>query len=178
MSCPFSSASGPAPHPLPSDAKEASRTEVAVLPQPPEHLLGFLGNIPDIEPAFPSRSFWKLAELYGPIFKLKLREEFVVVSDQKHVNEICDENRFEKVVNPVLEEIRALLKDGLFTAYPQEQNWWKAHRILIPVFGPMSVRRMFPEMIDIASQMVLRWDRQGKDHQINLADDFTRLGKI
>ena len=105
-----------------------------VLPQPPEHLWGLLGNLPDMDPSFPTRSLWKLADLYGPIFKLNLREKFVVVSNQKYVDEVCDENRFEKAVQPILKEIRALLGDGLLTAYPHEPNWWKAHRILMPVF--------------------------------------------
>jgi cytochrome P450/NADPH-cytochrome P450 reductase len=43
----------------------------------------------------------------------------------------------------------------------------------MPVFGPLAVKKMFPEMLDIASQMVLRWDRQGPDHEIELSDDFT-----
>ena len=45
------------------------------------------------------------------------------------------------------------------------------------VFGPMAIRKMFPGMLEIASQMVLKWDRLGADHEIDLADDFTRLGK-
>lgn len=34
---------------------------------------------------------------------------------------------------------------------------------------------MFDRMLDISSQMVLKWDRQGPDHEIDCADDFTRL---
>ena len=29
-----------------------------------------------------------------------------------------------------------------------------AHRILIPAFGPLSIRNMFPGMVDIATQLV------------------------
>jgi cytochrome P450/NADPH-cytochrome P450 reductase len=32
---------------------------------------------------------------------------------------------------------------------------------------------MFPQMIDIISQMILRWDRFGPDYEINLSEDFT-----
>lgn len=45
----------------------------------------------------------------------------------------------------------------------------------MPVFGPLKIRQMFPEMMDIASQLVLKWDRLGPDHDINISDDFTRL---
>jgi cytochrome P450/NADPH-cytochrome P450 reductase len=43
----------------------------------------------------------------------------------------------------------------------------------MPVFGPLAVKKMFPEMLDISSQMVLKWDRNGPDHEIEIADDFT-----
>ncbi len=44
----------------------------------------------------------------------------------------------------------------------------------MPVFGPVAIRRMFDEQLYIASQMVLRWDRLGPDHQILASDDFTK----
>lgn len=34
---------------------------------------------------------------------------------------------------------------------------------------------MFDDMVDLSSQMVLKWDRQGPSHAIDCADDFTRL---
>jgi cytochrome P450/NADPH-cytochrome P450 reductase len=34
--------------------------------------------------------------------------------------------------------------------------------------------QMFGGMMDIASQMLLRWDRFGPDHEILCSDDFTR----
>lgn len=34
---------------------------------------------------------------------------------------------------------------------------------------------MFNDMQDIASQMILRWDRLGPDHEIECSDDLTRL---
>jgi cytochrome P450/NADPH-cytochrome P450 reductase len=34
---------------------------------------------------------------------------------------------------------------------------------------------MFPEMHDIASQLVMKWARHGPNHQIQVVDDFTRL---
>lgn len=55
----------------------------------------------------------------------------------------------------------------------KEQNWQKAHRICMPAFGPLSIRKMFPQMQDMISQMVLRWDRLGPDNEISCSDDFT-----
>jgi cytochrome P450/NADPH-cytochrome P450 reductase len=45
----------------------------------------------------------------------------------------------------------------------------------MPVFGPLAVKKMFPVMLDIASQMILKWDRLGAEHDISVSDDFTRL---
>ncbi|KAF2263176.1 cytochrome P450 [Lojkania enalia] len=44
-------------------------------------------------------------------------------------------------------------------------NWGVAHRLLMPVFGPIGIRkaslltRVFDGMMNIASQLLLRWDR-------------------
>jgi cytochrome P450/NADPH-cytochrome P450 reductase len=62
--------------------------------------------------------------------------------------------------------------------------------LLIPVFGPMGIRKvrmmialhsivltiaqMFPGMMDIVTQMLLKWDRLGPDNEILCSDDFTR----
>lgn len=56
-----------------------------------------------------------------------------------------------------------------------EENWGIAHRVLMPSFGPLSVRNMFDEMHDIAGQLALKWARCGPDSPIFVADDFTRL---
>jgi len=42
-------------------------------------------------------------------------------------------------------------------------------------FGPLSIRSMFDEMHDIASQLVVKWARFGPMEKINVTDDFTRL---
>lgn len=39
----------------------------------------------------------------------------------------------------------------------------------------MGIRKMFDDMMDIATQMLLRWDRFGPEHEISCSDDFTRL---
>jgi hypothetical protein len=44
----------------------------------------------------------------------------------------------------------------LFTAHGHEPNWAIAHRILIPAFGPLSVRGMFDQMFEISSQLILK----------------------
>lgn len=37
----------------------------------------------------------------------------------------------------------------------------------------MNVRKIFPKRLDVASQMILKWDRLGPGHEIDAADDFS-----
>jgi cytochrome P450 / NADPH-cytochrome P450 reductase len=54
------------------------------------------------------------------------------------------------------------------------QNWKVAHNILAKAFGPVGVRSMFPAMSDIAEQLVLKWERFGRDYRIDAAHEFTK----
>ncbi|KNC99987.1 hypothetical protein, variant [Spizellomyces punctatus DAOM BR117] len=45
----------------------------------------------------------------------------------------------------------------------------------MPAFSPAKLRSLFPNMHDIASQLILKWERFGEDYRINAAHDFTRL---
>ena len=149
-------------------------SEPVRVPQPP--LKPVIGNLAEIDAHAPVQSILRLAKTYGPFFKLRiLAREFYIASSQEIVNELCDETRFNKRVHASLEEIRDFAGDGLFTAYNEEPNWAKAHRLLMPAFGPIGVRSMFDRMLDIADQMFLRWERFGPDAVIDVADNMTRL---
>ncbi|PSR76254.1 cytochrome P450 [Coniella lustricola] len=144
------------------------------IPQPPEHWIG--GNTSDVDPSFFVSSVWSLAATYGPIFRLRLwNRSLLVVSSRELVDEVCDEKRFEKIPTGNLTTLRKLLGSGLFTAFTDEHEWYLAHRILMPAMGPVAVRRMFDQMVDCVSQMILKWDRLGPDHVISGPDDFSRL---
>ncbi|MCJ1471761.1 hypothetical protein MMC13_000401 [Lambiella insularis] len=144
------------------------------IPQPPG--LPFVGNVRDIDPENAIASIARLADLYGPIFKLNiLGNERIVVSSYELLNELCDEKRFAKSPNAALIQLRNGVGDGLFTAFNDEENWALAHRILMPAFGPMGIRNMYDEMLDIGSQLVSKWARYGPENKIKVTDDFTRL---
>lgn len=135
-----------------------------------------VGNITSLDANNQIKSFQDLQKEFGDIYKLDiLNFRLVVVSTHALVDEVCDEKRFKKVPNNVLLEIRHGVHDGLFTAYLEEKNWGIAHRVLMPAFGPLTIRNMFDEMHDVASQLVLKWARHGPQHKIFLTDDFTRL---
>ncbi|QRV92606.1 cytochrome P450 family protein [Ceratobasidium sp. AG-Ba] len=144
------------------------------IPQPPT--IPFLGNVMDIDSELPSNSFTLMSKKYGEIFALNiLGREAVAVSSVKLAQEVLDEKRFHKVIGGALIEVRNLVSDGLFTAHHGEKNWGIAHRILMPAFGPLSIKGMFDDMFDVISQLVLKWERFGPLHEIDPTDDFTRL---
>ena len=66
-------------------------------------------------------------------------------------------------------QMRNAIGDGLFTAHSGEHNWGVAHRVLLPVFGPLRIREMFDEMHEIATQLVMKWARYGSENVINAA---------
>ncbi|GAA0943035.1 bifunctional cytochrome P450/NADPH--P450 reductase [Actinocorallia libanotica] len=149
-------------------------TPLDPIPQPKP--LPVLGNLPDLDAEKGVFGLVELAERYGPIYRLELLgEDMVVIGSQELVDELCDESRFDKKLHRALRNVRGFAGDGLFTAETWEPNWGRAHRILMPAFGPAALRGMFDGMSDIAEQLLLKWERQGPEHRIDVADDTTRL---
>lgn len=145
-----------------------------VIPRPKG--LPLIGNLTEIDPEAPVQSVIRMAEVNGPLFRLEiLGNSLVIVGSQALTNELCDETRFQKALHRPLEEARTVAGDGLFTAYDEEPNWGKAHRLLMPAFGPLGLRSMFDRMLDIAEQMMTRWERFGEGAVIDVADNMTRL---
>ncbi|CCM04514.1 uncharacterized protein FIBRA_06695 [Fibroporia radiculosa] len=144
------------------------------IPCPP--LVPFLGHVTAIEKEVPLRSLNLLARQYGEIYELRIfSRKSVVVSSYDLVSEVSDDKRFFKAVSGGLAEVRNGVKDGLFTAYHDEENWGLAHRVLMPAFSTAAIRDTFDDMVDIASQLILKWERFGSTTSIDCADDFTRL---
>jgi cytochrome P450/NADPH-cytochrome P450 reductase len=143
------------------------------IPEPPGYPL--IGNLGEFT-TNPLSDLNRLADTYGPIFRLHLGAKSpIFVSNNAMINEVCDEKRFKKTLKSVLGVVREGVHDGLFTAFEDEPNWGKAHRILIPAFGPLSIRNMFPEMHDIATQLCMKVARHGPQTPIDASDNFTRL---
>ncbi|KAK8030062.1 cytochrome P450 oxidoreductase OrdA-like [Apiospora rasikravindrae] len=143
--------------------------------------LPFVGNILDLQDEVPFFAIGRLIDVYGPIVKFNIMgAEKVVVGNFELFDELCDETRFYKLVSGPLVEgpfsPEARGAEGLFAAIDERrEDWAQAHRILLPAFGPLAIENMFPEMHDIASQMVLKWARQGPNHHILAPEDFSRL---
>ena len=65
--------------------------------------------------------------------------------------------------------------DGLFTADTSEPNWSKAHNILLQPFGNRAMTSYHPSMVDIADQLVKKWERLNGDEEIDVVHDMTAL---
>jgi len=151
-------------------------TAAPILPIPQPKPRPLLGNLPDLDVDSGVLGLMALAREYGPIFRLEvLGHDQLVISSQELVNELCDEGRFDKNLHPALVQVRDFTRDGLFTAQTEEPNWGAAHRILMPAFGPGALHEMFDGMVDIAEQLLLKWERQGPGHSIDVSDNTTRL---
>lgn len=151
-----------------------STENFARIPQPPEKFL--LENLLDLSATSPIQDMVRLAREYGPIYRLEMRGRVaIVLSGYELVNEVCDEKRFDKSIRGALRLVRRFSGDGLFTSKTEEPNWSKAHNILLPNFGHRAMQSYHAMMLDIAEQLVLKWERLNDDDEIDVSADMTRL---
>ncbi|KTE18747.1 reductase [Sphingopyxis sp. H050] len=109
------------------------------------------------------------------IFKIRFGDRVsLFVTDPDLVAELSDEKRFRKMPGPALQVVRKFAGDGLFTAFSDEPNWGKAHRILLPAFSQGAMRGYFDMIVDVCDELVAKWEKlAGTD--VLVADDMTRL---
>ncbi len=147
------------------------------MPIPQPKTFGPLGNLPLIDKDAPTLSFCKYAEEFGPIYRMEFAGGFstVILSGHELVAEACDESKFDKSLAGGLSKVRAFAGDGLFTSKTMEPNWQKAHNILLPSFSQQAMKGYHSMMVDIALQLVQKWERLNPNESIDVADDMTRL---
>jgi cytochrome P450/NADPH-cytochrome P450 reductase len=81
------------------------------IPQPPPHFL--VGNLNEISAENRLASLTRLFKLYGPIYKLSMGgKTFIYLGSHELVDEICDDDRFEKFVSGPLYEVRNMAGKG------------------------------------------------------------------
>jgi cytochrome P450/NADPH-cytochrome P450 reductase len=135
-----------------------------------------IGNILDVSAGAPVQSLVALARELGPIYQLDMMGKPVtVVSGFSLVDELSDESRFDKSVRGALHRVRTISGDGLFTAYTTEPNWSRAHNILLPNFGDRAMQGYHPMMLDVAEQMMLKWERLNPEDEVDVVHDMTAL---
>ena len=152
----------------------ASTNKLSPIPHPPTKPV--VGNMLSVDSGAPSQHLARMAKEYGPIFWLDMMgSPFVVVSGADLVDELSDEKRFDKSVRGSLRRVRLIAGDALFTAYTTEPNWSKAHNILMQPFGNRAMQSYHPSMLDIAEQLVKKWERTNADDEIDVVHDMTAL---
>lgn len=152
----------------------ASGNPLAPIPHPPKKPV--IGNMLTVDSETPLQSLMQLTREQGPIFWLDMMgTPLVVASGASLIDELCDEKRFDKAVRGSLRRIRAIGGDGLFTGDTQEPNWAKAHNILLPTFSQRAMVNYLPMMLDVASQLCLKWERLNADDEIDVVHDMTAL---
>jgi cytochrome P450/NADPH-cytochrome P450 reductase len=152
----------------------ASTNRLSPIPQPPTKPV--VGNMLSLDSSAPVQNLARLAKELGPIFWLDMMgSPIVIVSGHDLVEELSDEKRFDKAVRGPLRRVRAVAGDGLFTADTTEPNWSKAHNILLQPFGNRAMQSYHPSMVDIADQLVKKWERLNGDEEIDVVHDMTAL---
>src|ERR1700676_5608690 len=152
----------------------ASTNKLSPIPHPPKKPV--VGNMLSVDSSAPIQHMTRMARELGPIFWLDMMgTPFVVVSGHDLVDELSDEKRFDKEVKGSLRRVRAVAGDGLFTAHTNEPNWSKAHNILLQPFGNRAMQSYHPSMVDIAEQLVKKWERLNADEEIDVVHDMTAL---
>src|SRR5579862_4379222 len=152
----------------------ASKNRLSPIPHPPTKPV--VGNMLSLDSTAPVQNLARLAKELGPIFWLDMMgSPIVIVSGHDLVDELSDEKRFDKAVRGPLRRVRAVAGDGLFTADTSEPNWSKAHNILLQPFGNRAMQSYHPSMVDIAEQLVKKWERLNADDEIDVVHDMTAL---
>ena len=152
----------------------ASPNKLSPIPHPPKKPV--VGNMLSLDPNAPVQHLVRLTKELGPIFWLDMMgAPLVIVSGHDLIDELSDEKRFDKAVRGSLRRVRAVGGDGLFTADTNEPNWSKAHNILLQPFGNRAMTSYHASMVDIAEQLVKKWERLNGDEEIDVVHDMTAL---
>ncbi len=143
------------------------------IPHPPRKPI--VGNLLSIGSDSPVLDMWKIARDLGGIFWLDMPGmPVIVVSSPALVDELCDEKRFDKSTRGALRRLRAA-SHGLFTSDTDEPTWSKPHNILLANFSQRAMQAYHPMMLDIANQLVTKWERLNFDDQVDVTRDMTAL---
>jgi hypothetical protein len=127
----------------------SDQTDLQPIPQPPPYPV--IGNLLDVRGEAPVLNLMKLAETYGPIYRLRLAgPSMVALSSFELVDQVCDNDHFDKFLGPAIKTARAVAGDGLFTAWTDEPNWRK-HRQNAALPSASSRVRRIPAAVSIAA---------------------------
>ena len=148
-----------------------------VIPIPHPKRIPVLQNLFSIDIKRPIYSVSQLALDYYPIMELKYPngEKLVFVTSQELCKEVCDESRFKKNINYVVERLKPVIGEGLFTSQTDSLDWEIPHRILLKGFSQKGMKAFHPYMIKTSRELIDRWNNLPEDTYINLTTDMTNV---
>ncbi|AMM24364.1 bifunctional cytochrome P450/NADPH--P450 reductase [Variovorax sp. PAMC 28711] len=147
----------------------------ALYPIPHPSKKPFVGNLLSIDSESPVMDMWRIAQELGGIYWLDMPGmPVIVVSSPALVDELCEEARFDKSTRGALRRLRAA-SHGLFTSDTHEPTWSKPHNILLANFSQRAMQAYHPMMLDIAEQLVTKWERLNFDDEVDVTRDMTAL---
>ena len=162
------------PHRARGLAAVPAKNRLDPIPQPPRTML--LGNLLALGTTAPIQDMMRLAREYGPIYWLDMMgKPVVVVSGFSLVDELCDETRFDKSVRARCAGCAPSPATASSPRTPTSRTGREAHNILLPNFGQRAMQGYHPMMLDIAEQLVLKWERLNADDEIDVTHDMTSL---
>ncbi|NRB04093.1 MAG: cytochrome P450, partial [Rhodobacteraceae bacterium] len=149
-------------------------TEVKLERIPMPDKMPLIGNVLSVDKDAPLQGLMDLSRDLGPIFRMDMMgTPMVMVSGHELVAELCDESRFDKAVRGALRRVRSIGGNALFTGDSHDPEWGKAHRILLPTFSRQAMINYMPMMLDVADQLMLKWERLNSDDEIDVVHDMT-----
>ena len=142
------------------------------IPHPPRKLV--TGNLHQMNGGKIMDRLIAVTKDFRPILELKvLNIQLYVINDVDLAKEVYDDHFYDKFIDKPVEHLRSVAGDGLFTAYTEEENWTKAHRILTLAFGHEAIANYVPMMLDNVQKLLDRWAKNGIN--IDVCEDMTRL---
>ncbi len=146
-------------------------TSLESIPRP--RSLPLLGNVTEVHLGSVLFDLIRLARELGPIYRVDvLTDHAIVLSSRELVDQVCDEESFDK---QPLDRLRVFLADGLFTAWTDEPAWPRGHRVIAPSFSPQALKEMFPTMLDPVEQLCERLTRLDPGGEVDVGSLTTSL---
>ena len=136
-----------------------------------------IGNLLDLPRGRMLQAMVELTAQYGPMMQLQMPGgPRYIACGLEMFDDLCDEARFAKfVARPQRVVGDALPTRGLFTSESDDPLWKSAHEVLLPAFSMRSIRGYLGPMVDVAEQLILKWERLNPGEPIDVTDDMTRL---
>lgn len=156
-----------------TDANVAKRT-LDDLPEPPA--IPILGSALRIDPPRLHLVFEDWAKKYGPIYRVRLpRQDLVVVADGELFGPLLrdrpDTYRRISNVEPIFDELSV---SGVFSSEGEE--WRAQRRLAMEALSHKHLRGFYPTLAKVAERMRLRWAQAAEEGRVvDVAEDLKRF---